>query len=545
MARSSRLVTGKFVTYTVDGPDADTLPDEVPVVGLVVQLTPSVDKVSELAVPQTAFLRSYTGVTNSAGVLVSPDGTTGVRVPVTSPENFTYNVLIVPPDGSYAMPYSFSVLIPADSGNFDLTAAIPVSPTPEQDFTQWLAVVAQVTALRDQAAASVASVPTRVAEAIAADNTPALAAAAAINTELGNQDILQGGDSRIPADVDSLVRWARSNYSNYAVPFKSENGVIMGGIGFDGVWELLKLKGSAGNGYEGATVSNKRAITAVGDSLTEGYSNGQYWPADSWPTKLGTLNPNAMVTNLGWSGCMMDEVAIRLGALPITSQASVTVPTSGSVTFTSQSGIGWHDTADRTIHGKLGSVPGNLTHVAGAGTSVSFTPDSGAGGSTVPAGTSFVSDNYTHEWSTLIIGGGRNNISRGVKGDNSTISEHVVAGTVRIVNWMKAQNKRFLLWGTLNASGERTGSTNYNIALTINNSLKELYPNVFIDVRGWLVREAIYEQGKTPTAADLTNINGDAPPMSVMDDSVHFSKASATGIAALMNTALERRDWKA
>ena len=150
MARTSRLVTGKFVTYTVDGPDADNLPDEVPVVGLVVQLTPSVDKVPELTVPQTAFLRSYVGITNSAGVLVSSDGTTGLRVPVTSPENFTYKVVIVPPDGSQQSPYEFSVLVPAGSGNFDLTTAIPAPGDPGQDFSEWLSILTPIENLRTQ-----------------------------------------------------------------------------------------------------------------------------------------------------------------------------------------------------------------------------------------------------------------------------------------------------------------------------------------------------------------------------------------------------------
>ena len=150
MARSSRLVTGKFVTYTVDGPDAGTLPDEVPVVGLVVQLTPSVDKVSELAVPQTAFLRSYTGTTDSSGVLISKDGSTGLRVPVTSPENFTYDVLIAPPDGSYSKPYHFRVLIPASASSFDLTTAIPAPGDPGQDFSEWLSILTPIENLRTQ-----------------------------------------------------------------------------------------------------------------------------------------------------------------------------------------------------------------------------------------------------------------------------------------------------------------------------------------------------------------------------------------------------------
>ena len=150
MSRATRLVTGKFITYELGGASAT----EVPVVGLSVQLYPSLPKVSDLTSRQTAFLPVYGGITNGLGVLVSPGGATGIRVPVGPPENFTYRVAINPPDGSKLAPYSFQVLIPSGSSDFDLTAAIPATPTPGEDFAEWLNVVAQVTALRDQAAAS-------------------------------------------------------------------------------------------------------------------------------------------------------------------------------------------------------------------------------------------------------------------------------------------------------------------------------------------------------------------------------------------------------
>ena len=146
MARATRLVTGKFVTYELGGSSAT----EVPVVDLVVQINTPREYLKDLAVPQTAFLPTYEGRTDSSGTLVSPSGSIGIRVPVTNPENFTYDVRIIPPDASQARPYEFRVLIPSGSGSFDITEAIPVPGDPGQDFSDWLSILTPIENLRGQ-----------------------------------------------------------------------------------------------------------------------------------------------------------------------------------------------------------------------------------------------------------------------------------------------------------------------------------------------------------------------------------------------------------
>lgn len=151
MPRASRLITGKFVVYRNDGTDAGNDPDELPVVGLVVQMTPATQRVKEATVPQTAFLETYWGVTGSDGVLKDSTGTTGIKVPVSVPENFTYRVRIIPPDGSNQAPFEFDWIVPAGTSGLDITTAIPVPANPgAANLDNWLAVVGQIETLRNE-----------------------------------------------------------------------------------------------------------------------------------------------------------------------------------------------------------------------------------------------------------------------------------------------------------------------------------------------------------------------------------------------------------
>ena len=129
MARPTRLVTGTFFTYAPDGADSLGDPDEVPLSGLVVQFTPRIPLVVETGPDRVAFMQPIFGVTDAAGVLRTPDGTLGLRVPVSPPENFDYSVRIIPPDGSKVAPYTFFTLVTPGSGPWDISSA-PMIPTP-------------------------------------------------------------------------------------------------------------------------------------------------------------------------------------------------------------------------------------------------------------------------------------------------------------------------------------------------------------------------------------------------------------------------------
>lgn len=374
--------------------------------------------------------------------------------------------------------------------------------------------------------------------------------------------IVEAAEAAVAAAVEAMgldrqyvnQKTLRSPVVRYEVPFVMSNGKVIGGIYDDGTVEFAKLASGdpdpggdetppAGGAaaVEGQTVSSIHRVSCIGDSLTQGFSDGTYWPeADAWPAKLDT---NAVVSNVGEAGMTVDEVAIRIGALPLVLQAGVTVPTSGSVGITVQSGIGWRPQRDWTFRGRLDGIAGTLARTGTAMTSMTFTPDSGQGARSVPAGAEFVGTD-ADAWDLMILGVGRNNIGYNVRGTAVTVSAHVQAGIKRIVDWLAPQRKRFIVWGCTNSTNESAGSTNHNLAVTINSWCASKYPLNYVDVRSWLVKQAIYDMGITPTAGDLLAMSEDRPPASVMDDTTHFSKATATALAAKFSIELDRRDWK-
>lgn len=109
--RTSRLVTGTFVIYETDGPDAGGTPDARPLVGLVVQFAPDQEISKETYPDRIAFHAPIFGVTDSQGRLTSPDGTLGIRVPTSNPGGILYKVTVIPPDGSQVRPYKFKLFI--------------------------------------------------------------------------------------------------------------------------------------------------------------------------------------------------------------------------------------------------------------------------------------------------------------------------------------------------------------------------------------------------------------------------------------------------
>ena len=203
MPRASRLITGKFVAYRNDGTDAGADPDEVPVVGLVVYMTPAMERVKEATVPQTGFLETYWGTTGTDGVLKDSSGNAGIRVPVSVPENFTYKVVIVPPDGSNQAPFEFNWIIPSGTSALDLTTAIPVPADPgAANLDDWLSVVGQIETLRNETitaknAAETAQTGAQTARTGA--QTAQTAAEAARDAATANLGLIQDAVTRAPS----------------------------------------------------------------------------------------------------------------------------------------------------------------------------------------------------------------------------------------------------------------------------------------------------------------------------------------------------------
>lgn len=281
------------------------------------------------------------------------------------------------------------------------------------------------------------------------------------------------------------------------------------------------------------STSSRTSITTFGDSLTDGGSNGALWPeADTWPYKLDTTLTTATVTNLGYSGATVDEMLMRVGAMPM----RVTVP-SGGIAASGNAFV----TPLMTYGMPAGVRPIDATLNGGAGVRLTKNDDGtwqlyNYGTDPIPAGIATITP--AAAWSnrhadTAIIWIGINDITGSTIGVDATVADHVVGGTQKLIEWFTPQVKQFLILGVTTRTNETTGSANHTTATEINSRLQSLYPGKFKSIQKYLREQAMTDLGITPTQDDLDKIAAGTLPPSVLDvgDIGHISKATATVVA--------------
>lgn len=131
MAITNRTMVARFSVANPDGADSDSNFENVYLGGVTVQFIPWPTRGKSAGT--TMFLRTYEGVSDNTGNLKSPDGSTGVGVPVLDPsEGVTqYTVRVTPPDGVDLRPYTFTLNLTPGSTPVDITdigTLVPENP---------------------------------------------------------------------------------------------------------------------------------------------------------------------------------------------------------------------------------------------------------------------------------------------------------------------------------------------------------------------------------------------------------------------------------
>lgn len=330
-------------------------------------------------------------------------------------------------------------------------------------------------------------------------------------------------------------------------------GYVAGVVDPDGnlAWGVTTDGTVVNSGAELKEHSSRTRILAAGDSMVRGGtvaadgSSHETWPyADAWPAKLAEILPGVDVLNQGYGGRTVDDVRWHTGAMAIWVEfPNDTIPAAkGEHPVFVRQAVGTTSSTVGTFYGWVKGTNGNLkkrpdgTWVFDKYTDTEPIPAVGK----VPftrAGT----DGFMT--STAIIWNGRNDVSFSITGAQSSTIEHVMASIIEQVEALTPKNPQFLVLSVTNRVQEVRGTTNHNTVEEINRRLQARWPGNFIDVRSWLVNDAIYEAGLTPTQSDLDNIALDAPPPQIMDQGTHYLKPIAPLIAKKLKTHLEERGY--
>lgn len=324
-------------------------------------------------------------------------------------------------------------------------------------------------------------------------------------------DLVSGNDPRAVRQVE------RDDYMDIQIAKDPEGNTALG----------INNKGVPWMGHPpimGGAIRDK--IACFGDSLVRGYTDTVAWDlTEAWPYLLQQeLGGSVEVTNLGFGGNPTSEIRMRVSAMPVTfSVTGGSIPATGSVAVTTNRKIGLITTRSTSINGYLAGVYGTLLF---DGTNYTFTRAfAGTNPVTVSGPVPLIVDRGTdYSNHTAIVWWGRNDVSFGTTGAYDTVADHVIAADIEMAEWFRANRKSFLLISTTNRTDEPIGSPNYEIIKEIHERRKALFPNHYHNLRDWLVNEAIYEAGITPTQADLNNMALDAPPFSIMDSGSHYNK---------------------
>jgi len=289
--------------------------------------------------------------------------------------------------------------------------------------------------------------------------------------------------------------------------------------------------------------SSNSALAGWGDSLTGGWPQPPFTAdkSDSWPGVF-QAGWGGAVYNGGVEGQTADEIALRQGGyVALLTVAGGSIPPSGAVQVEAGQVFGWYVSRAWACEGTLAGIPGTLSRAAGS-LQLVFTRTTAGSAMPVPANTPFVSTPGEQQKGAIqVLFAGRNDI--GYTSVAGPTVDRVVLAHIAMARRAGPDRRRFVTVGTTTATDEPRGSAKYAEVLAINNTLARLFPQNYFDLRGYLVRECIYDQGITPTAADLTAIANDTLPPSIMTDSIHYTPATAARVAARLKLWLVTKGW--
>ena len=93
------------------------------------------------------------------------------------------------------------------------------------------------------------------------------------------------------------------------------------------------------------------------------------------------------------------------------------------------------------------------------------------------------------------------------------------------------------------ADNEYRGSKPYAEINRLNALLKESFGNRFVDIRGYMVKDAIFDMEIAPTQQDLEDMKKDCIPRSLLKDNVHFNTLGYEAAGKYLAQLIKKKGW--
>lgn len=280
-------------------------------------------------------------------------------------------------------------------------------------------------------------------------------------------------------------------------------------------------------------------IVCWGDSMTAGAGGS----GTTYPGVLAAALGRTVATR-GVGGQGSAAIATRQGGLPmLVTVESNQIPASGSVAVTDRSQTPITNQGPSSFSGVLAGVPGILaasTEDGGATYAYTFSRSDPGDVVSCPPESQFVFDYATAGAAqTAIIWSGRND-AKATRANIRDIRDHILA----MVDHLTVRQKRFLVVSICNGgAAEGSGSGTYTQIAAANAELAETFGDHFVDLRSYMVNQAIHDAGLTPTGDDTTDMAADGIPLSLRNDGIHFNAAGYTQVGQFLARQIIARGW--
>lgn len=292
-----------------------------------------------------------------------------------------------------------------------------------------------------------------------------------------------------------------------------------------------------------AARSSAYRISAFGDSQTDGGSDGVIWPEEeSWPSRLGEkLGAGYTVTNAGFSGATVDEMLLKVGAIPLRVKIPVVVPSNANTVVepTAQHGL---PAAQRVFDMRINGKNVRIIVKNGVWTFYNWT------GGSIPAGTYSLDPKDEHrglDTDAAVVWIGGNDRTYAIRGTDATVADHIVGGTQQLIEWMSPRMKHVMILGMQPRSSEPLGTPNHDLVTEVNERLRMMFPGKFKSVLEYLQTDALADMGMDPTSEDKGDIaNGLMPRSLVAADGGHINQTAARAVGEhLVHEYLKAKGW--